>query len=46
MPPPPPPGGGYTPGGGAQYASPRTDGLAMLSFQVQLTERPASVPIG
>ena len=32
MPPPPPPGGGYTPGGGAQYASPRTDGLAIASL--------------
>ncbi|HET9410980.1 MAG TPA: DUF4190 domain-containing protein [Candidatus Dormibacteraeota bacterium] len=31
-PPPPPPGGGYTPGGGMQYASTRTDGLAIASL--------------
>src|SRR6266702_1573325 len=32
MPPPPPPGGGYVPGGGMQYASQRTDGLAIASL--------------
>src|SRR6266513_2414358 len=32
MPPPPPPGGGYMPGGGMQYASQRTDGLAIASL--------------
>ncbi len=34
MPPPPPPGGGYVPGGGMQYASQRTDGLAIASLIV------------
>jgi hypothetical protein len=33
MPPPPPPGGGYQPGG-AGYAAPRTDGLAIASLIV------------
>jgi len=32
MPPPPPPGGGYAPGAGMQYASQRTDGLAIASL--------------
>jgi len=30
----PPPGGGYTPGAGMQYASTRTDGLAIASLVV------------
>ncbi len=35
MPPPPPPGGGYQPQmGGAGYAAPRTDGLAIASLIV------------
>ena len=33
MPPPPPPGGGYVPGG-MQYASRRTDGLAIAALIV------------
>ena len=32
MPPAPPPGGGYQPAGGAGYAAPRTDGLAIASL--------------